>query len=245
MSAEIIARTFEGKECRLLTTAGGPWFVHTDVCNILDISQPHRAADRLDDDEKGRHTVTTLGGPQSVTVISESGLWSLVLTSRKPEAKRFKKWLTSEVIPAIRKTGAYVAGNPGDNAMDLAARADAAVRDALQRFEAQVDVLGTKARAYDRLTNAEGLHSLTEAAKECGCPRDRFLAVLHAHGWIYRSAGKKRWLGHAAKERAGLVSHKTCEVRDADGRLHSKAQVLITASGLAKAATLPGISGGV
>lgn len=245
MMGAIIPFAFGDNMVRVAERDGESWWVMSDICTVLEISKPRDAAARLEDDERGSLVVDTLGGAQETVAINESGLWSLVLTSRKPEAKRFKKWLTSEVIPAIRKAGAYVAGMPGDSATDLAARADAAVRDALQRFEAQVYVLGTKARAYDRLTNAEGLHSLTEAAKECGCPRDRFLAVLHAHGWIYRSAGKKRWLGHAAKERAGLVSHRTCDVRDADGRLHTKAQVLITASGLAKAATLLGILEGV
>ena len=90
--------------------AGEPWWVLADICAVLEIAEAHRVASRLDADEKGRHTVTTPGGPQEFTIVNESGLWSLVLTSRKPEAKAFKKWLTSVVIPSLRQNGGYMVG---------------------------------------------------------------------------------------------------------------------------------------
>lgn len=86
---------------------GDPWFVAADVCAILDLDQVSRATSRLDDDEKGVTTSNTLGGNQQMATINESGLYSLILTSRKPEAKAFKKWITAEVLPALRKTGSY------------------------------------------------------------------------------------------------------------------------------------------
>ena len=92
---------------RITDQNGSPWFVATDVCRILDLEQVTRALDRLDEDEKGVTTIKGLGGPQTCNIISESGLYSLVLTSRKPQARAFKKWITSEVLPAIRKTGSY------------------------------------------------------------------------------------------------------------------------------------------
>ena len=91
---------------------GEVWFVAPDVCDALDVGNVSMAVGRLDDDEKGISSIDTLGGPQEVTIISESGLYSLVLTSRKPEAKRFKKWVTSEVLPSIRKTGSYSMAQP-------------------------------------------------------------------------------------------------------------------------------------
>lgn len=94
-------------EFRVLDRNGEPWFVLTDVCKRLDISNAAAAAKRLDDDEKGVTNIDTLGGRQSVNIINESGLYSLILTSRKEAAKRFKKWVTSEVLPTIRKTGSY------------------------------------------------------------------------------------------------------------------------------------------
>ena len=88
-----------------------PWFVATDVCEALTISNVSDAVGRLDDDERGVGTVDTPGGAQEQTIINESGLYSLILTSRKPAAKAFKKWVTSEVLPSIRKTGSYLADN--------------------------------------------------------------------------------------------------------------------------------------
>lgn len=84
-----------------------PWFIAADVCEALELKVTARVVSRLDEDEKGVHTVNTLGGKQELTTINESGLYSLILTSRKAEAKRFKKWVTAEVLPAIRKTGSY------------------------------------------------------------------------------------------------------------------------------------------
>jgi hypothetical protein len=87
---------------------GEPWFVAVDVCRVLEISNNRDALSRLDEDEKDDVGITDrLNRTQNMAIISESGLYSLVLTSRKPEAKAFKKWLTAEVLPAIRKTGSY------------------------------------------------------------------------------------------------------------------------------------------
>lgn len=98
---------FEEHLVRVIEQDGEPWFVHNDVCRVLELRNPRDAAARLDDDEKGVGTTDTLGGPQEQIIINESGLYSLIFTSRKPEAKKFKKWVTSEVLPSIRKTGGY------------------------------------------------------------------------------------------------------------------------------------------
>lgn len=84
-----------------------PWFVASDVCAVLDYRDAFNAVRILDADEKGTHNMSTPGGEQRVTIISESGLYALVLRSRKPEARQFRKWVTAEVLPAIRKTGRY------------------------------------------------------------------------------------------------------------------------------------------
>jgi hypothetical protein len=101
---------FDGLTVRVILLSGVPWWVLADVCQVLEIGNPSMAASRLDDDEKGISTVDTLGGPQKTAIINESGLYSLILTSRKPEAKRFKKWITATVIPTIRQTGSYSFG---------------------------------------------------------------------------------------------------------------------------------------
>lgn len=93
-------------EIRTAFQNGEPWFVAKDVCRALDVDDT--ATRRLDDDEKGLRSIQTLGGTQEMSIISESGLYGLVLGSRKPEAKLFKRWITHEVIPAIRKHGGYL-----------------------------------------------------------------------------------------------------------------------------------------
>lgn len=108
MQTELIPFDFEGRQVRVVTDAQGePWFVAADVCAALALPDTHKAVARLDDDEKDRSSIPTPGGMQDMTVVNEPGLYSLVLGSRKPEAKRFKRWVTHDVLPAIRKTGAY------------------------------------------------------------------------------------------------------------------------------------------
>lgn len=84
-----------------------PWFAATDVCRILEISNHRDAVSRLDDDEKGVASTDTLGGRQELIFVNESGLYNLIFQSRKPEARRFRKWVTSELLPQLRKTGSY------------------------------------------------------------------------------------------------------------------------------------------
>ncbi len=121
-----IALTFDQHPITVITDEhGSPWWIADEVCDALAIAMPHRALAGLDDDEKGRHTVTTPGGPQRKATINESGLYSLILRSRKPEAKRFKKWVTSEVLPSIRRNGAYVAPNATPPTLDPSALATA------------------------------------------------------------------------------------------------------------------------
>jgi|GEM_PF-3444948 len=103
----VISFQFDTTLIRVLSRQGEPWFVLADVCRVLELENPRNVTARLDDDEKGVHKMDTPGGPQEVTIINESGLYSLILTSRKPEAKRFRKWVTAEVLPRIRKTGRY------------------------------------------------------------------------------------------------------------------------------------------
>ena len=92
-------------QVRTITRDGEPWFVAADVCRALEIDRTQIR--RLDEDEKGVYSMQTPGGAQKMTIVNEPGLYSLVLGSRKPEAKAFKRWITHEVIPAIRKTGQY------------------------------------------------------------------------------------------------------------------------------------------
>lgn len=108
--ADITPFNFGAHAVRVITRNSQPWFVASDVCNALGyINSRDAVAKHLDDDEKGVANSDTLGGKQQLTIISESGLYALVLRSRKPEARKFAKWVTSEVLPSIRQTGGYQA----------------------------------------------------------------------------------------------------------------------------------------
>lgn len=99
---------YQDQQVRTVVKNGQPWFVAKDVCNVLNHSNHKVAVSRLDEDEVSKVYLTdSLGRNQKTTVVNEAGLYSLILTSNKPEAKQFKRWITHEVIPTIRKTGAY------------------------------------------------------------------------------------------------------------------------------------------
>lgn len=100
---------------RVQMVSGEPWFVAKDVCQVLGIEKYRDAVSRLDEDERESVLVDTLGGPQKMSAVSESGLYSLIFQSRKPEAKKFRRWVTGEVLPSIRRKGYYgLKKSPGD-----------------------------------------------------------------------------------------------------------------------------------
>ena len=111
--SSIVSFNFVAQSVRVVMRGDEPWFVAADVCEALTIANHRDAVAKLDEDEKDGVGITdAIGREQETTVINESGLYSLILTSRKPEAKKFKKWVTAEVLPAIRKTGRYEAPIP-------------------------------------------------------------------------------------------------------------------------------------
>lgn len=98
---------YRGQQVRTDYKDEAVWFVAADVCRVLELGNPTRTVARLDDDEKGLTTIKTLGGDQQMVVVNEAGLYSLILTSRKLQAKEFKRWITHDVLPSIRKHGLY------------------------------------------------------------------------------------------------------------------------------------------
>ena len=233
---------FEGAEVRVLVDdRGEPWFAAPDLARVLGFAQAKDAIRGLDDDERGRQIVPTPGGPQEITTISEPGLYSLILRSRVDGAKRFKRWVTHEVLPSIRKTGSYGAPDP------MAALADpAALRGLLLSYsekvlalEAKVAEVTPKAEALDRIaTKAEGSMCVTDAAKALQLrPKDLF-GWLSGNGWIYRRAGGKGWLGYQVRIQPGVLEHKVTTVCRSDGSEKVVEQVLVTPRGLAKLASL-------
>lgn len=177
-AVEVFAFPQTGKQVRTVVRDGEPWFVARDVCAVLGIVEAHRSLASLDDDEKGRHSVTTPGGPQDVTVVNEPGLYSLILRSRKPEAKAFKRWITHEVLPAIRRTGRY----------EIAHQLPQSFADALQLAADQareLEAARPKVEAHDAFMSADGALSFSEVAKTLAIPsmgRNNLIAALRDLG---------------------------------------------------------------
>lgn len=138
MTTDLIPFSFDAREIRLIDRSGEIWFVATDVAEVLGYRNAPDMTRNLDDDEKGTQIMRTPGGDQELSIISESGLYAAILKSRKPEAKRFRKWVTSEVLPAIRQTGHYV----------LPATITPAQQSALQQIVARRAGEDGKIRAY-------------------------------------------------------------------------------------------------
>lgn len=110
--------TFRENNVRVEMVNNEPWFVAKDVCDVLGLDNVTKAIARLDEDEKGLNSIHTLGGMQNVNTINEPGLYSMILTSRKPEAKDFKRWVTHEVLPSIRKHGMYATPQTIENMLN-------------------------------------------------------------------------------------------------------------------------------
>ena len=123
---------FEHRDIRIVMKDGEPWWVAKDVCDVLEHSNSRMALEALDEDEKGVSKVYTPGGEQDMSVINESGIYTLIMRSNKPEAKRFRKWVTSEVLPTIRKTGSYSVRTDGAN--ESMKRADAMLNNSRVRL---------------------------------------------------------------------------------------------------------------
>lgn len=170
---------------------GQPWFVAADVCAALDIANSRDAVSRLDADEKGVANTDTPGGLQRVGVVNESGLYSLILTSRKPQAHAFKRWVTHEVLPAIRQTGGYMVARADETPEETLARAVIIAQQTIERQKAQLDEAAPKVAFADALT-ASGATCLirdfckTVAAQGYSVRERPFFAWLRRNGYLTR-----------------------------------------------------------
>lgn len=216
-------------QVRAIMKDGEPWFVAADVCKALGLEQVSRAMDRLDEDERGLLKVTHPQSPtktQEVNGVNESGLYHLVLCSTKPEARAFKRWVTHEVIPSIRKTGAYmtpetiekVLMNP-DTIISLATQ--------LKELQTKVEQDKPKVQYFDTLVDRNLLTNFRDTAKELHVAPKAFINFLLEKGYIYRD-NKSRLRPYQAHAEKGLF-----EVKEFASEFNNKAgiQTLITPKG--------------
>lgn len=244
-------KIFENKKFGKIRTTvidGEPWFVAADVCKALEISNSRDAVQRLDEDEKGVVSTDTLGGQQNLTAINEPGLYVLVLGSRKPEAKEFKRWITHDVIPTIRKTGGYVNNDElfietyfsqveeSTKAMLRATLATVReVNEKNRQLEQTVGVqnqqiaeLQPKATYYDVVLQCEDLISITAIAKDYGKSARWMNSYLHDKGVQYRQGDI--WLLYQTYAERGYTSTKTFKYEDG-GENHVKVHTYWTQKG--------------
>ena len=229
----ILSFSFQTAPVRVVMQDGEPWWIAADVCAVLELGNPRQAITRLDEDEKST-VISNDGGPDR-NIINESGLYSLVMGSRKPEAKAFKKWITSEVIPSIRKTGGYGRLNPANlSRLQLLEMAMQAEQERLA-LSTKVNELEPKAMALDLIsTRGEGSICITDAAKNLQVNPKRLFLWLQEHEWIYRRAGGASWIAYQNRLQQGLLEHKVTTVSRQDGTEKVIEQVLVTPKGLAR-----------
>ena len=182
---------------RTILIDGEPAFIALDVCSVLELTNVSMALAGLDEDEKGFITIAdgTPGTPMKAYV-TEAGMYSLVLRSRKPEAKMFKRWITHDVLPQVRRTGSY--GAPAPSGPELMARALLEAAETIKAADQKVLELTPKAEAFDSFLSTAGDYSVNEAAKILARDHSivtgekRLRAQLEEWGWIYRHSGVPR-----------------------------------------------------
>lgn len=206
MNKVTIFKYEESKLVRTMNVSGEPWFVLKDVCDVLGLSTPARVAERLDSDEVSQaHLIDSMGRSQEMTIISESSLYNVILRSDKPEAKPFRKWVTSVVLPSIRKNGGYIARQEELSPQELMAKALLVAqktltdRDArINELTAQNQIMQPKAEYFDELVARNLLTNFRETAKELGIKEKDFIGWLLDHKYVYRDQ-KNKLMPYAAK----------------------------------------------
>jgi len=184
---------FNGQSIRTVMLDGEPWFVALDTTRILDLANPRTTMALLDPEDKGVHTMDTPGGPQRLAIVNESGLYSLIFRSRKPEAEAFRRWVTREVLPAIRRTGQYV---PAPRVPQTLAEALQLAADQARQVEALEQArreLEPRAQGYDTWVATGVTVEIGAAAKVLASfgvkvGRTRLYRDLRAQGWVFQNS---------------------------------------------------------
>lgn len=188
-------------EIRTMEINGETWFVGRDVAAALGYKEPTKAArERVDEEDRGVSKIGTPSGAQDVTIINEGGLYCLVLSSKLPAAKKFRRWVTSEVLPSIRRSGGYISGQDELSPEDLMAKALMVAQRMLAEREARLktqaveicaltvdkQIMQPKAEYFDDLVDRNLLTNFTEAAKQIGVKRKTLIGFMIDHGYLYR-----------------------------------------------------------
>ena len=225
-----------GQTVRTVEIDGDPWFVAADVCAVLGLARQQDSTRHLDDDEKGECLVDTPSGRQQMVTVNEPGLYSLILRSRKPEAKAFKRWVTHEVLPAIRRTGSYSMAptHPLPRTFSEALRELADAVEQRDAAEQRITELQPSADAWEKLADSKGDYPLREAAQILSrdplitIGQNRLAAYLRQIGWTDRSGQPYQ----AQVDLGRLFRRSTSYDHPRTGERKPSSQVRITPKGL-------------
>jgi len=192
MSAAITPFDFDGQQVRAVAGPDGkPLFVLADVCRVLDLGNPSMVAARLDaDDLSTAEVIDSMGRTQRAHAVTESGVIDVTLDSRKPDARRFRRWLTHDVVPQIMQTGSY--GAPALSGPALMAAALIEAQATLEAQSAKIAVLEPKADYVDTFVASEDLRTLRHVANSLNMPEGELRSLLMSAGWIYAEQSS-RW----------------------------------------------------
>lgn len=230
MNNEIQQFDFKGASLRTLTDeAGEPWFVLKDCMSILDLGNPTETVKMFDDDEfSTTEVIDSIGRRQQAYVISEPGLYKLVMRSRKPEAHEFQRWVTHEVLPQIRKTGGYIPTTDADDDMTILAKAVMigqrtmeAQKQKIAEQQTRIVELEPKARFADAVAASDGTCLVGELAKMLrqngmDIGQNRLFRLLQADGYLGKSGSNRNVPTQRAMD-LGLFRIKETTVTHADG----------------------------
>jgi len=187
-----VFKNTEFGEIRTVLINNEPYFVGKDVAEVLGYQNASKAiADHVDEDDKLNNNSLLSLGQRGGWIINESGLYSLILSSKLPTAKAFKKWVTSEVIPSIRKNGGYLAGQETDPPEVLVAKALVVAQNIIVENQKKIAELQPKAEYFDALVDRNLLTNLRDTAKELGVKERKFVDWLESKGFIYRDVSNK------------------------------------------------------
>lgn len=214
---------------RTLEINGVAWFVGKDVAEVLAYNEPHKAITRhVDSEDRTKHPILSSGGTQDSWLINESGLYSLILSSKLPTAKEFKRWVTSEVLPSIRKHGAYMTPETLEAAIlnpdyliqiATALKEEREKRKLLETENAQqkqiIGELKPRADYTDRILSNKGLVTITQIAKDYGMSGRKMNKILEDLHVQYKQSGQ--WLLYAEYHDKGYTHSKTIDITRKDG----------------------------
>ena len=230
MNNEIQQFDFKGASLRTLTDeAGEPWFVLKDCMSILDLGNPTETVKMFDEDEfSTAEVIDSIGRRQQAYIISEPGLYRLVMRSRKPEAKEFQRWVTHEVLPSIRRTGGYIPTTDADDDMTILAKAVMigqrtmeAQKQKIAEQQTRIVELEPKARFADAVAASDGTCLVGELAKMLrqngmDIGQNRLFRLLQADGYLGKSGSNRNVPTQRAMD-LGLFRIKETTVTHADG----------------------------